>query len=46
MGYGYALKVVLTLQEFEKTGVSGIHLEDQVAPKKCEHFEDKKIVSC
>ncbi len=44
-GYGNALNVVRTVREFEKTGVAGIHLEDQFAPKKCGHYEGKEIVA-
>ena len=43
-GYGNAVNVVRATREFEKTGVAGIHLEDQVAPKKCGHYEGKEIV--
>ncbi len=43
-GYGNAVNVVRTVREFERTGVSGIHIEDQVAPKKCGHYEGKEIV--
>ena len=34
-GYGGVLNVVRTVQEFEAAGVAGIHLEDQVTPKRC-----------
>lgn len=34
-----------TVWEFEKAGVAGIHLEDQVAPKRCGHVEGKEVVS-
>jgi 2-methylisocitrate lyase-like PEP mutase family enzyme len=43
-GYGNAINVIRTIREFEKTGVSAIHLEDQVAPKKCGHYEGKQLV--
>ena len=33
-GYGNPLNVVRTVQAYERAGVAGIHLEDQVAPKK------------
>jgi 2-methylisocitrate lyase-like PEP mutase family enzyme len=32
------------VQEFERAGVSAIHIEDQVFPKKCGHLDDKEIV--
>jgi 2-methylisocitrate lyase-like PEP mutase family enzyme len=44
-GYGNALNVIRALREFEKTGVAGFHLEDQVSPKKCGHYEGKQLVS-
>lgn len=34
-GYGGPLNVQRTVREFEKAGVAGIHIEDQVEPKKC-----------
>src|SRR6202011_3334147 len=44
-GYGNALNVFRTMREFERSGVSGIHIEDQEFPKKCGHLEGKEIVS-
>lgn len=44
-GYGNALNVVRSVREYEKTGVAAFHLEDQVSPKKCGHYEGKQIVS-
>ena len=44
-GYGYELNVFRTVQEFERTGVAAIHIEDQVFPKKCGHLDDKELVS-
>ena len=43
-GYGNALNVVRTVREYEKAGVAGLHLEDQVAPKKCGHIAGKQVV--
>jgi 2,3-dimethylmalate lyase len=43
-GYGNALNVVRTVAEYEAAGVAGIHLEDQVAPKRCGHLEGKQVV--
>jgi 2-methylisocitrate lyase-like PEP mutase family enzyme len=43
-GYGNALNVVRTVREYEAAGVAGIHLEDQVAPKRCGHLEGKQVV--
>ena len=34
-GYGNAISVMDTIQDFEATGVAGIHLDDEVLPSKC-----------
>jgi carboxyvinyl-carboxyphosphonate phosphorylmutase len=44
-GYGNPINVIRTVKEYERVGVAGIHIEDQVAPKKCGHFEGKQIVA-
>jgi isocitrate lyase len=44
-GYGNALSTMRTVQEMMKTGVAGIHLEDQRFPKRCGHIAGKTIVS-
>jgi 2-methylisocitrate lyase-like PEP mutase family enzyme len=43
-GYGNAVSVMRTVREFEKSGVAGIHIEDQVAPKRCGHFAGKALI--
>lgn len=43
-GYGNPINVVRTVQEFERAGVAGIHLEDQVSPKRCGHMTGKQVV--
>ena len=43
-GYGNPINVIRTVKEYERAGVAGIHIEDQVAPKKCGHFEDKQVI--
>lgn len=43
-GYGNPLNVIRTVKEYERAGVAGIHIEDQVAPKKCGHFEGKQVI--
>jgi 2-methylisocitrate lyase-like PEP mutase family enzyme len=43
-GYGNYLNVMRLVREVERTGARGIHMEDQVLPKKCGHMEGKKIV--
>ena len=44
-GYGNALTTQRTVREYESAGVAGIHIEDQVFPKKCGFFEGKQVVS-
>ncbi len=44
-GYGNALSTMRTVHEFVKTGVAGIHIEDQRFPKRCGHIAGKTIVS-
>lgn len=34
-GYGGIMNVMRTVREFEAAGVAGIHIEDQVTPKRC-----------
>ncbi|HUA71854.1 MAG TPA: oxaloacetate decarboxylase [Solirubrobacteraceae bacterium] len=43
-GYGNSINVIRTVHEYEAAGVSAIHLEDQVMPKKCGHMEGKQVV--
>jgi 2,3-dimethylmalate lyase len=43
-GYGNPLNVIRTVGAYEAAGVAGIHLEDQVAPKKCGHMEGKLVI--
>jgi carboxyvinyl-carboxyphosphonate phosphorylmutase len=43
-GYGNALNAVRTVREYEKAGVAGLHMEDQVAPKKCGHLAGKQVI--
>ena len=44
-GYGNAVNVVRTVREFERMGAAAIHLEDQVAPKKCGHYAGQELIS-
>jgi isocitrate lyase len=44
-GYGNALSTIRTVQEFVRSGVAGIHLEDQRFPKRCGHIAGKTCVS-
>ena len=43
-GYGNELNTVRTVQEYERRGVAGFHIEDQEIPKRCGHLEDKVLV--
>jgi carboxyvinyl-carboxyphosphonate phosphorylmutase len=43
-GYGNAINVLRTVQLYEQAGVAGIHLEDQVMPKKCGHMSGKVVI--
>jgi 2-methylisocitrate lyase-like PEP mutase family enzyme len=43
-GYGNELNVTRTVREFESAGVAGVHLEDQVSPKRCGHLDGKDVV--
>lgn len=44
-GYGNELNVTRTVREYEARGISAIHIEDQVSPKRCGHLEGKQVVS-
>jgi 2-methylisocitrate lyase-like PEP mutase family enzyme len=44
-GYGSAVNVWYTVQEFESAGAAGVNLEDQVFPKRCGRIVGKDIVS-
>jgi methylisocitrate lyase len=44
-GYGNALNVMRTVREFESAGAAALFFEDQTFPKRCGHFEGKKLIS-
>ncbi|MGR8931543.1 MAG: isocitrate lyase/PEP mutase family protein [Gammaproteobacteria bacterium] len=44
-GYGNPLNVIRTVEEIARSPVAGIILEDQEWPKKCGHFEGKRVIS-
>jgi methylisocitrate lyase len=44
-GYGEILNVARAVEELEHAGLAGIHLEDQVAPKRCGHLDGKQVIS-
>jgi len=43
-GYGNALNVIRTIKDAVQLGVAGVLLEDQEWPKKCGHFEGKRVI--
>ena len=43
-GFGEPLNVARTVQTMEDAGVAGMHVEDQVNPKRCGHLEGKAVV--
>jgi methylisocitrate lyase len=44
-GFGDGLQVRRTVQEFERAGIAGIHIEDQEMPKRCGHLAGKLLVA-
>jgi 2-methylisocitrate lyase-like PEP mutase family enzyme len=44
-GYGNALNVHRSVEEFVRIGVSALQMEDQVTPKKCGHYSGKDLIS-
>jgi 2-methylisocitrate lyase-like PEP mutase family enzyme len=43
-GYGNALNVWRTVEAFERAGLAGLMLEDQVFPKRCGHLAGKAVI--
>ncbi|HET8897025.1 MAG TPA: methylisocitrate lyase [Protaetiibacter sp.] len=43
-GFGEPMNVARTVQVLEDAGISGMHLEDQVNPKRCGHLDGKAVV--
>ncbi len=43
-GYGNALNLMRAVREMEDAGAAGVHIEDQVTPKRCGHYEGKEVV--
>lgn len=43
-GFGEPMNVARTVQSLEDAGVSGLHIEDQVNPKRCGHLDGKAVV--
>ncbi len=44
-GFGGPADVARTVRTFERLGLAGLHLEDQVFPKRCGHLSGKQVVS-
>ena len=44
-GFGEAWNVARAVIELERAGLAGIHVEDQVSPKRCGHLDGKEVVS-
>jgi len=44
-GYGNELNVTRTVREYESRGVAGLHIEDQVSPKRCGHLAGKEVIA-
>lgn len=43
-GFGEPMNVARTVQELEYAGLAGLHIEDQVNPKRCGHLDGKSVV--
>jgi methylisocitrate lyase len=43
-GYGNVTNVQRTIREYERAGVAGLFIEDQVFPKRCGHMEGKEVI--
>ena len=44
-GYGNAINVMRTVRAYARSGAAALHLEDQMEPKRCGHYEGKHVVS-
>lgn len=44
-GWGGAFNIAKTIRDMEKAGAGAVHMEDQVAQKRCGHRPNKEIVS-
>ncbi|KQW04937.1 methylisocitrate lyase [Leifsonia sp. Root4] len=43
-GFGEPMNVARTVQEMEDAGLAGMHIEDQINPKRCGHLDGKQVV--
>lgn len=44
-GYGNALNVIRTIRTYARSGAAALHIEDQIEPKRCGHYEGKQVVA-
>ncbi len=44
-GYGNALNAIRTIRTYARSGAAALHIEDQVEPKRCGHYEGKQVVA-
>ncbi len=44
-GYGNALNVIRTIRAYARSGAAALHIEDQVEPKRCGHYEGKQVIA-
>jgi carboxyvinyl-carboxyphosphonate phosphorylmutase len=44
-GYGGVLNVRRTVRDYERAGIAGLHIEDQVFPKRCGHLDGKQVIA-
>ena len=43
-GFGNAINVIRTIREYVGAGVAGLHMEDQVSPKRCGHVAGRLVI--
>ncbi|MFZ4759378.1 MAG: isocitrate lyase/PEP mutase family protein [Burkholderiaceae bacterium] len=43
-GFGGVANVARTIRAYQRAGAAGLHIEDQLFPKRCGHFEGKSVV--
>jgi 2-methylisocitrate lyase-like PEP mutase family enzyme len=44
-GFGNAINVIRTVREYIGAGVAGLHMEDQVSPKRCGHVAGRQVIA-
>ena len=43
-GYGNPINMRRTIRDYERSGVAGVHIEDQSWPKRCGHLAGKRVI--